>query len=224
VTKLAFWIHQFVEYALGVVLLTEGARSGRPAVPMTAGTILLFVAATGDGPLQAIGRFPRKTHRTLDLVTALVIGLAAALPIGWANTTGRVVMGVTAGLWLVLIWRTNYRPRPVRVRRAARREAARRAMPPSDGAVPPSVPAWPTPAGARSSAPAPTLRPAGAPADPAASRTSDSGGASAPPSATPPHVPGGPARPRPAAAAVSRATGRVVGAGVRAYRRRKAGP
>ena len=128
-TKLAFWIHQIVEFALGVVLLTEGARSGRPAVPMTAGVVVLAVAVTGDGPLQALGKFPRKMHRTFDLVAAGVIGLAAAIPIGWANTTGRVVMGVIAGLWLLLIWRTNYRPRPVRVRRAARRAAAARRAP-----------------------------------------------------------------------------------------------
>ncbi|MCU1344434.1 MAG: hypothetical protein JWL70_700 [Acidimicrobiia bacterium] len=119
-----FWVHQAVEYLLAGALISQALQSPRPAVVGTAGVVLLLVAASGDGPLRAIGHLPRPVHRTLDL--AMVVGLSATVLAFRSDldVIDMVVMlGVAAAL-VVLVTRTDYRPKPVPRRRFVGRRPA----------------------------------------------------------------------------------------------------
>ena len=113
--KLAFWIHQLVEYLVAVLVLSAGARvTNGIGVPLAAGGVLLALAATADGPLGAFRWVSRRLHRVLDIgalvaiLGLVVLGLAIDAKAGAAIAAGGAVM---LG---VLIVRTNYAPKPVR--------------------------------------------------------------------------------------------------------------
>lgn len=111
-SKLAFWIHQLVEYLMGAFLLVQAVQAEEPAVPLVAAAVLLLLAATADGPLAAAHLVPRRVHRVLDLVAAAAF-VAAALLLD-PGVTGRLIVGVGALVLIALVVRTNYSPRAPR--------------------------------------------------------------------------------------------------------------
>ena len=79
VTRLPFWLHQAIEYALGLGLVfraTQGGDDSRGARRRQ----LLIVAATVDGPLAAWNACSRPTHRVIDIVVALTMLALAIIP------------------------------------------------------------------------------------------------------------------------------------------------
>ncbi len=70
---LAFWIHQLVEYLLGVLVILEAVHVDKPIVPVVVGGLVIAAAATADGPLAAARLVPRAVHRILDIVLAVAI-------------------------------------------------------------------------------------------------------------------------------------------------------
>ena len=68
-----FWMHQIVEYVLGVALIMTAVQQPEPAIPAMMGLLVLLNAAIAIGPAGAFRLVPRRLHKQLDLV---VIGSA----------------------------------------------------------------------------------------------------------------------------------------------------
>ena len=77
--KRPFWMHQLVEYLLGVALLSQGLRTTEPLVPTVLGALVLLNVAVVDGPLSAFKAVSRGFHRGVDV--ALVPGMVFHVPI-----------------------------------------------------------------------------------------------------------------------------------------------
>lgn len=185
-----FWLHQLVEYILGITLVSQALQSPTPAVPALAGAAVLVNAAVARGPLGAFRLVSRATHRTLDVV---VMGLVAGLAVQpwWSIEAGaRLVMLGIVAVHAFVWWQSDLsEPAPSATR-------SRRA--PTSGAASP---------GASAGAPAAPSEPAtpGAPAAPSEPAT--------------PAAPSAPGAAGDRSTEVGRAAGRAVGAGVRAVRR-----
>ncbi len=111
-TKLPYWMHQLVEYLLGVLLLSQAARLERPLWPAVAGVAVVLTAALGDAPFSAFRTVPRSVHRLVDLALgAALVGVGLLLVSGG----GRVMMVVMGVALLVLGWRSDFRPKAPRV-------------------------------------------------------------------------------------------------------------
>ncbi len=160
---LAFWIHQLVEYLLGVLLISQSIQSSQPLVPVLLGLTVVLLAATADGPLAAFHVVPRGLHRVLDLAVAAAIAAVAYLGRDALGPTGLIFAAVAVVALLALVVRTNY--------------ASRRPRPPAAG---PATAGEPSPAAAA--------------------------------------VPAPPAPPATKSERYSRAAGRALGKGIRAYK------
>ncbi|MGE0880837.1 MAG: hypothetical protein AB7L13_03590 [Acidimicrobiia bacterium] len=113
--KLAFWIHQLVEYLVGFLVLSAGVRvSAGIGVPLTAGGVLLALAATADGPLGAFRWVSRPVHRILDMSAFVLLVVLVVVGFAIDATSAAAVTAVGAVMLAVLIVRTNYAPKPVR--------------------------------------------------------------------------------------------------------------
>jgi hypothetical protein len=116
--KLAFWMHQLIEYLLGLLLLSEGVRAESPAAPVVAGAVVIALAATADGPAAGWRVVPRPVHRVLDAVVAVIFALGAIVLGDQVGALGRLLLGAGAVALVVLLLRSDYRPRAVREPRA----------------------------------------------------------------------------------------------------------
>jgi hypothetical protein len=121
--KLTFWMHQLTEYALAMVLASAAIRAPKPWFPLVAAGLIAAIAATADGPLGAFNVVSRSRHRIVDHVAAgvLLVASGAMWTTVRAGSAGLVV-GI-AFLLVVLSFRTDYSPKPVRERRTRRRRA-----------------------------------------------------------------------------------------------------
>jgi hypothetical protein len=180
VGKLPFWIHQLVEYTVAILIASEGARSGKPLVPMIGAVTVLVNAAVADGPGAAFRWVPRKVHRVFDLVVAAGLVLAGIVLRSRAGSIGQVILIGGGALLGALVLRTNYEPKPVKVRRSRTSPnlAAPAPAPGSSAAPRATKPTTPT-----------------APSRTAPSATAPSGSSAAPAPTPVPPVPGTPAAP-----------------------------
>ncbi len=103
-----FWIHQLVEYLIGVALVAQGLQSPEPLVPAVAGVIVILNAAITIGPMSAFRVVKRSQHKWADVVVMAVLVLAAAQPWIASDIGGRmtiVVMLLPLGfLWFYTDW------------------------------------------------------------------------------------------------------------------------
>jgi len=106
-----FWIHQAMEYLLAGFLISETLHSRRPLVIGLAGIAILLLAASGDGPMRAIGHLSRPAHRTVDLVAVVGLFAAALVFRSSLDVVGFVELLGAAGALVVLVGATDYRPR-----------------------------------------------------------------------------------------------------------------
>jgi hypothetical protein len=115
--KLPFWVHQVVEYGIGVLLAYQAIHSPRPVVPLLAGLAVIALAATADGPAAAWHVVPRRVHRVCDVIVAVGL-VAVAIVFGHqAGTAGQIMLLVGALALAALLLRSDYRPRPVKAAR-----------------------------------------------------------------------------------------------------------
>lgn len=111
---LAFWIHQVVEYALGILMAYYAIHLPKPTLPLALGGVVVLLAATGDGPAAAFHLVPKALHRKLDLIIGVVIALiGGALFTKVGSGPSLLTMGGGLAL-LALSWQTNYAPKPVK--------------------------------------------------------------------------------------------------------------
>lgn len=114
-----FWIHQFVEYLIGIALVAQGLQEKNPVVPAVAGVIVLLNAAIARGPLGAFRWVGRSLHRWLDLVVMAGIFVAAVQPWSPVPPGGRLVMLVMLVPLGFLWFYTDWAERPDRRQRRA---------------------------------------------------------------------------------------------------------
>ncbi len=109
-TKLPFWIHQALEYLCGLLVVSQAIHASSVTLPVVAGATLILLGATADGPLAAFRLVARGLHRVLDIVAIDGDGAEISL----------VVVAIV--VLVALVFRTNYAPKPVKVK--TRRGAA----------------------------------------------------------------------------------------------------
>lgn len=108
--KLAFWIHQVVEYGLAIVVLSQGAQAGAPVPAGIAAGALVLLAVTAQAPLGAFRVVSRPVHRVLDIVVVVALVLVAVGFRDELGTGGLIVLGASAFALAVLVIRTDYTP------------------------------------------------------------------------------------------------------------------
>ena len=115
-TKLPFWIHQALEYLCGLLVVSQAIHASSVALPVVAGAALILLGATADGPLAAFRLVSRGLHRVLDLV-AIVLLTGALVLFARDGDGAEISLVVVAIVVLVaLVFRTNYAPKPVKVK------------------------------------------------------------------------------------------------------------
>jgi hypothetical protein len=117
--KRGFWTHQFVEYILGFAAIAAGASSPQPLFPSIAGVLLLFNAASTDGPLGAFKLIPRRYHRLTDDALVVALVLMAIFGGSKVDATARVVLLGCAFVLAFITWQTDYSTKAERAAAAA---------------------------------------------------------------------------------------------------------
>jgi hypothetical protein len=108
--KRPFWLHQLVDYILGIVLMAQATEAPKPIVPLAVGLIVLINAACVDGPLAAFKGLSRPRHRIADVVLALGVLALGITGFGLKGSNQTAFVGV-ALLWAVVILGTNFTPK-----------------------------------------------------------------------------------------------------------------
>ncbi len=108
VGKRPFWMHQLVEYILGVVLVGSGTQSPEPLVPAVLGGVILLYAASTKSSVSAFRLLPRSFHRVGDpVVVALELGCAVQ-PWVEADFGSRMIIAAIAMVHLFVWWQSSY--------------------------------------------------------------------------------------------------------------------
>ncbi|MEZ5297072.1 MAG: hypothetical protein R2697_12590 [Ilumatobacteraceae bacterium] len=114
-----FWIHQFVEYVIGLALIVFGFQDTHPTVPAVVGIVVMLNAAVVRGPFGAFRLIGRKLHRWVDLVVMAFLVFAAVQPWVEMSSLGRLALiGIVIPLafsW----WYTDWTDRAERKQRRA---------------------------------------------------------------------------------------------------------
>ena len=116
-----FWMHQIVEYMIGLVLIAAAVQQPKPAVPAVMGLLIILNAAITIGPAGAFRIIGRRTHRVLDIIVMLILAASTLQPWVEEDTTGRLVVGAITFVMFMVWFHTDFDERPDRkARRAAR--------------------------------------------------------------------------------------------------------
>jgi cation transport ATPase len=115
-----FWVHQLVEYLIGIVLISAGIQSPEPAVLAVMGLIVMINAAVSIGPAGAFRLVNRKTHRVLDVVVMGLLVAAAVQPWFPIDGTGQLMLGAIAFVLFFVWFHTDFDTRDERKARRAR--------------------------------------------------------------------------------------------------------
>jgi predicted MFS family arabinose efflux permease len=115
-----FWLHQVVEYTLGIVLISQGLQLREPMTLTLSGVAILINAAVVAGPLSAFGWISRPAHQIGDLLLVLLLLFFGLQPLWTLDATSRSIL-VAVAIVMFMLWRiTNYtvptqrQPRPLR--------------------------------------------------------------------------------------------------------------
>ena len=115
-----FWLHQLVEYIIGLVLVAQGLQGPEPLVPAVVGGVVLLNAAVAIGPLGAFRLVGRRLHRVLDLVAIGVVVAAALQPWVDVDVGTRAIMIAIAVVYGVVWFYSDFAEKQARqMRRVA---------------------------------------------------------------------------------------------------------
>lgn len=110
-----FWLHQIVEYIIGIGTLFLAGQSSEPVWPAIIGAVILLNAAMSDGAMSAYRVIPRKVHKVVDWVV-IVAAIAASILVDHDAQARVSLLGV--GLILAVIaLGTNYAGKAARTTR-----------------------------------------------------------------------------------------------------------
>ncbi len=120
-----FWVHQLVEYAVGIGLVSASVQMPDPTVGALLGLLVIVNAAIAKGAAGAFRLVGRRLHRVLDLVVVGVLVAFALQPWVSIDNTSRLLIGGVAFILLFVWFYTDYSERETwSERRAARRAAS----------------------------------------------------------------------------------------------------
>jgi hypothetical protein len=98
-----FWMHQIVEYLIGLVLIAASFQAPKPMVPAVMGMLIMLNTAIAKGPASAFPLVGRRVHRWLDVVVMLLLVAALFQPAFDVDSTGRLLLGAIAFV-MFFIW------------------------------------------------------------------------------------------------------------------------
>jgi hypothetical protein len=124
---MSFWLHQALEYAIGLGLIFQATQGDSMTPVVIAGAVLLVVAATVDGPLGAWRGVSRPTHRVIDIVVVVAMAALAVVPGTGIDGLARGALGLGAVLLALLVVLTDYSPKRARARMPDSEELGRAA-------------------------------------------------------------------------------------------------
>lgn len=116
-----FWLHQVVEYVIGIVLISAAFQSPTPAAASVMGVLIIVNAAVAIGPAGAFRLVPRRLHRWFDVVLMALLVAVAVQP--WIEIDGvsRLMIGAIAFVLFFVWFHTDFEEREGRkARRTAR--------------------------------------------------------------------------------------------------------
>lgn len=106
--KRPFWMHQLVEYILGVLIVASGTQSPTPAVPAALGGLVLVYAASTKSSVAAFRLLPRSLHRVGDPVICAVLVAGAFQPWVEVDIGAVFVLVGVAVVYLFVWWQSDY--------------------------------------------------------------------------------------------------------------------
>jgi hypothetical protein len=129
-----FWMHQVVEYLVGIGLISSSVQLPDPAVPALLGLLIILNAAVAKGSAGAFRLVGRRLHRTLDLVVIGVLVFFAFQPWVSIDITSRMLIGAIAFILCFVWFYTDYTEKVSRSQRKGQRTAAEVERGPLDSA------------------------------------------------------------------------------------------
>jgi hypothetical protein len=121
--KRPFWIHQIVEYLVGIGLISASVQLPDPAAPALLGLLVILNAAVAKGSAGAFRLVGRRLHRTLDLVVIGVLVFFAVQPWFSIDATARLLIGAIAFILCFVWFYTDFAEQRTRAERRAERAA-----------------------------------------------------------------------------------------------------
>lgn len=106
--KRPFWMHQVVEYVLGLVLISQALQNPDPTVPAVLGGAIVVNAASTPGALSAFRVVPRRVHRLVDVVLIGALVVFAVQPWIGVDEGVRVVMIALAAVLGFIWWQSDF--------------------------------------------------------------------------------------------------------------------
>ena len=114
-----FWMHQVVEYLIGLVLIGGALQTLEPVVPATMGVVVMANSAIAKGPASAFPITSRRHHRWLDVVVMVLLVVAAFQPVVDVDSTGRLLLGAIAFVMFFIWLNSDFAEKPARKSRRA---------------------------------------------------------------------------------------------------------
>jgi hypothetical protein len=121
-----FWMHQVVEYLIGLALISFAFQSPRPAAVATVGIVIVLNAALSGGAAGAFRLLPQRLHRVIDVVVMVVLLVLAVQPWIDLDLTSRLVIGGIVFVLFFVWFHTDFAPRLSRAQRRAARASGGR--------------------------------------------------------------------------------------------------
>ncbi len=115
-----FWMHQIVEYIIGIAMISAGIQSPTPTVPAILGGIILINPAFSHGPAGAFRVVHRKVHRWIDIGVIAITFVAAVQPVVSIEATTRILIALLGVVMIFVWWHTDFATRDERKARRGR--------------------------------------------------------------------------------------------------------
>jgi hypothetical protein len=120
-----FWMHQIVEYILGIVLIMTSVQQPEPTIPALMGLLVLVNTSIAVGPAGAFRLVPRGLHKQLDLVVIALLFFMAVQPFWSVDSTGRLIMAAIGAVMFFIWFHSDFSaPAERHAQKAARKEAS----------------------------------------------------------------------------------------------------
>jgi uncharacterized membrane protein YhaH (DUF805 family) len=127
-----FWMHQIVEYLIGLVLIAASFQAPKPMVPAVMGMLIMLNAAIAKGPASAFPLVGRTVHRWLDVIVMLLLVVAMFQPAFDVDSTGRLLLGAMAFVMFFIWLNSDFSEKTERRQDKQQQKAERRARPGSE--------------------------------------------------------------------------------------------
>ncbi len=121
-----FWMHQVVEYLIGIVLVGAAFQAPEPAVPAVMGAVVIANTAIARGPASAYPLVGRTLHRWLDVVVMALLVIAAFQPFFVVDSTGRLMLCGIAFVMFFIWLNSDFTEKVDRKKSKQKQKAVRR--------------------------------------------------------------------------------------------------